>query len=112
MSSDVRSPLPVPPFILDPFFRFHSSTVTITRKALKPFTFSNGISVPEGTFISAPSTAIHYDPANYVNPHEFDGFRFTQKEDCAPGIEARNKMVASQPEYIPFGLGKHAWWAL
>ena len=45
---------------------------------MRPFTFSNGITIPAGTLVSAPSGVIHKDEELYPNPEEFDGFRFVR----------------------------------
>jgi len=52
--------------------------VSISRIALRPFTFSNGVTVPAGTRIAVPSAAVHSDEEIYPNPEEFDGFRFAK----------------------------------
>jgi cytochrome P450 len=82
---------------------------------MKPYTLSNGTYLPPGTFVSASSRAIHFDPENYDYPEEFDGFRFArmQEEVENNGEEARFKyqLVTTGTEYLPFGHGKHAWYA-
>ena len=35
--------------------------VSVTRKVVEDFTFSNGTHVPSGTFLSIASDAIHHD---------------------------------------------------
>jgi len=50
--------------------------VVMDRLALRPFTFSNGVTIPEGTIVSIPASAIHMDENIYSNPEQFDGFRF------------------------------------
>lgn len=52
--------------------------MTVNRLAMRPFTFSNGITIPAGTLVSAPSGVIHKDEELYPNPEEFDGFRFVR----------------------------------
>ncbi|KAI9465133.1 hypothetical protein BJY52DRAFT_1388038 [Lactarius psammicola] len=41
---------------------------TLVRLALRPFTFSNGVTVPAGTLIAAPTGAIHEDGEIIPNP--------------------------------------------
>ena len=81
----------------------------IGRLALRPFTFSNGVTVPAGTVIAAPSDSIHRDGEIYPNPDEFDGFRFAKLREsdgvAVPGYQATSTSV----EYLPFGHGRHAW---
>jgi len=80
----------------------------VTRLALRPFTFSNGVTIPAGTIVALPLFTIHRDEEIYPNPHEFDGFRFSklrEKEGDAAG--ARHQTVTASAEYLTFGLGRH-----
>ncbi|KAI0294857.1 cytochrome P450 [Multifurca ochricompacta] len=52
--------------------------VGMQRVALRPFTFSNGMTIPAGTMVAFPLGAVHTDGAAYSNPEEFDGFRFSK----------------------------------
>ena len=83
--------------------------VTVSRLALRPFTFSNGVTVPAGTVITTPSDMIHKDAEIYPNPEEFDGFRFAKLREsdgvAVPGYQA----TSTSAEYLPFGYGRHAW---
>ena len=55
-------------------------SVNVRRKALKPFTFSNGgPHVPVGNVACVPQTPILLDEMNYPNSTEFNGFRFMPK---------------------------------
>ncbi len=63
------------PHLLMHYFLF---PVSLTRLALRPFTFSNGVTVPAGTLIAVPSAAVHTDGEIFPNPEEFDGFRFAK----------------------------------
>ena len=84
--------------------------VTLARKTVDSFTFSDGTSVPPGTTVVGCSLGLHLDSAFYPDAETFDGFRFSrmQKED---GIEADSKrsLVASRPDWLIFGYGRHAW---
>ncbi|KAF8541340.1 cytochrome P450, partial [Trichophaea hybrida] len=77
------------------------------RKAMVSHTFSDGTHVPKGSFVFAPTHAIHNDPDIYKNPQEFDGFRFSRIRE-QPGQQTKHQMVATSSEYIVFGTGKHA----
>ncbi|KAF4637272.1 hypothetical protein G7Y89_g787 [Cudoniella acicularis] len=46
------------------------------RKVKKPITLSDGTYLAPGTWASAPSLAISYDPTIYENPEEFDPLRY------------------------------------
>jgi len=84
--------------------------VGVTRIAIRPFTFSNGVTIPAGTMVAAPSSAIHVDEEIYPNPDKFDGFRFSGLHD-SDGNVARtgNSAVSTSPNHLAFGLGRHAW---
>jgi len=85
------------------------SSVTMTRLALRPFTFSNGVTVPAGTFVSMPSSATHRDERIYPNPDVFDGFRFAKlREGEVDETTSRYQTVCTSNEYLPFGLGRYA----
>ncbi|KAI0059974.1 cytochrome P450 [Artomyces pyxidatus] len=78
---------------------------SLRRLALKPFTFSNGITVPAGTIVACNTKAVHHDPANYDRPDTFDPFRFVHlpKEEAA-----KHQMVNTSTEHLAFGYGVHA----
>jgi hypothetical protein len=44
----------------------------------KPFTFSDGLTLPVGTRIAFPAEALQRDPKIIENPAVFDGFRFVK----------------------------------
>lgn len=86
---------------------FGLASVTMTRKALKDFTFSDGTFIPAGTIVSAASDATHFDGHFYDNPEVFNPWRFAdmRSED---GEGTKHQMVSTSNEYIPFGHGRHA----
>ncbi|KAF8575897.1 cytochrome P450 [Ramaria rubella] len=88
--------------------RLHGiSGVSMSRKALKDFTFSDGTHIPKGGTVSAIATARQRDNEVYKNGAEFDPFRFSNVEDnCDLGT---NQMTATSLDYLPFGHGRHAW---
>ena len=82
----------------------------MTRLALRPFTFSNGVTVPAGTLVSIPAIAVHTDETNYPNAEEFDGFRFAKlRESKDDKVTSRHQTVSTSSENLAFGLGKHTW---
>ena len=84
--------------------------VLMNHLALHPFTFSNGVTIPAGTRVSVPSSAIHMDEEIYPNPERFDGFRFLKLSESEGGVvETRHQAVSMSSEYMPFGFGRHAW---
>ncbi|KAF8574245.1 cytochrome P450 [Ramaria rubella] len=81
--------------------------ITLSRKALKDFTFSDGTRIPKGGFVSTVASAIHRDEALYTDPDTFNGFRFSDIRE-EEGEGTKNQMVATSTEYLPFGHGRHA----
>lgn len=79
------------------------------RLALRPFTFSNGVTIPKGTIVSIPASAIHMDENIYSNPEQFDGFRFSKARDMDGDFTTIHSAVSTSPEYLAFGLGRHTW---
>ncbi|KAH9043926.1 cytochrome P450 [Lactarius pseudohatsudake] len=83
--------------------------VVLVRKALRPFTFSNGITVPAGTYVAAPVGAIHTDEEVYTNPDEFDGFRFARLRESSEGpVASKHQAGVTSPAHLSFGHGRHA----
>jgi cytochrome P450 len=83
--------------------------VSSSRLVLKPYTFSNGITVSSGTFLAVPIWPIHMDEKIYNNPHEFDGFRFSRSRE--EGNEKKGfKAFRTSLEYLTFGHGLHSWY--
>jgi len=77
---------------------------------LRPFTFSNGVTVPAGTEIAIPSSAAHRDERIFTNPDVFDGFRFAKLREIE-GDKPTNRYqtVTISHEQLAFGVGRHAW---
>ncbi|KAL0576867.1 hypothetical protein V5O48_005102 [Marasmius crinis-equi] len=84
-----------------------SGSLGVRRVVLKDFTFSNGTVVPADTFISAPTRSMHMDENNYPNALEFDGLRFYHQRE-EEGESYKHQMIAPQPSYVAFGIGKAA----
>jgi len=89
--------------------------VSVTRKVLKPFTFSNGVTVPSGTYLAVHMYATHHDGAFYERPEEFDGFRFVEEKKTGGDdtrksvIKPPQTMYATSKTWLAFGHGRHAW---
>jgi hypothetical protein len=80
-----------------------------SRLALRPFTFSNGVTVPAGTLIAIPACATHTDERIYPNPDGFDGFRFSKLRESERDttMTSRHQAVSASSEHLAFGLGRH-----
>jgi cytochrome P450 len=76
---------------------------------MRPFTFSNGVTIPAGTLVSAPSGTIHKDGELYPNPEEFDGFRFVKLRELNVDAMARHQAFSTSPDHLTFGYGRHTW---
>jgi cytochrome P450 len=84
----------------------------MTRLALRPFTYSNGVTVPAGTLVSLPASAAYRDERSYPSPDEFDGFRFAKlRESEGDTVTSRHLTVSTSTEHLAFGLGRHTWFA-
>jgi cytochrome P450 len=82
--------------------------VSVTRLALRPFTFSNGVTVPPGTLISVPSGAVHKDEEIYPNPNKFDGSRFMKVRKHNVEAMTRYQALSTSVDHLTFGYGRHA----
>jgi cytochrome P450 len=95
---------------------------------VKDLTFSDGTTVPAGTLVGVPILAEHHDKvrfilnrylaridkvrqlfqANHVNADAFDPFRFSRmREEMGEGF--KYNMVTPNPDFLAFGIGRHAW---
>ena len=84
--------------------------MAVSRLALRPFTFSNGVTVPAGTLVSIPASTTHTDERIYPNPDEFDGFRFSKlRESEGDTTVSRHQTVSTSAEHLAFGIGRHTW---
>ncbi|KAI9441477.1 cytochrome P450 [Lactarius indigo] len=98
---------------IDSFFRETQrldslDEMTMTRLAIRPFTFSNGVTVPAGTHVAAPTGAINRDGEIYPNPEEFDGFRFVKSREQDGDAVAGHQELHKFANHIVFGYGRHA----
>ena len=85
--------------------------MTLSRKALKDFTFSDGTFIPKGTLITAPTVSLHHDKNFYENPDVFEPFRFAHMRE-EDGKGTKRQFASMSTEYVPFGLGKNVWYDL
>ena len=84
--------------------------VGVSRLVLRPFTFSNGVTIPAGTLVSLPMRAVQGDGETYADAHVFDGFRFSKlREQEGDGAAAKHLAVSTSVEHLAFGIGRHTW---
>jgi hypothetical protein len=72
---------------------------------MKPFTFSDGTFVPQGTILVAPTLPPHRDGGAFPAPDAFDPFRF---EEPPAADSARKQFTTTDLSYLAFGHGKRA----
>jgi len=84
----------------------------LTRLALKSYTFSNGLTIPKGNYVTTSSYSIHQDDGKYAEANEFKPWRFVDENHPADkekgGPNAAKQYVETGPDYLAFGYGKHA----
>lgn len=75
---------------------------------MKDITFSDGTTVPAGSYISSPFS-VHYDEEFYPDPYKFDPSRHIN--DTLSNGMANNSsgMFRTNPHYFVFGHGKYPW---
>ena len=81
--------------------------VSLSRKAIKDFTFSDGTFIPtERTSVVVPSRYLHLHNKHYDNAHVSRPFRFSNVRD---GEEkgTKPKFVSTSMEYLPFGRARY-----
>jgi len=100
--------------------------VTLHRKVMNAegFTFSDGTSVPHGSYLAASSYTVHHLAENFADPDVFDGmfYKMRQAQDrdhdgrgvdtggAATGDEVdvvRHQLTTPGASNLVFGLGKH-----
>ena len=78
---------------------------------MKDFTFSDGTFIPKGTMIAVATRSLHHDERFYENADAFEPFRFAEmREDDSEGV--KYQFVSTAIDYLPFGLGKQAWYVV
>jgi cytochrome P450 len=87
--------------------RLAQGEVSMNRKVMKDFTFSNGITLPAGTAIAVAGYSTHMDEQNYDDSSKFQGFRFAEVRD-QEGEGIKHQIVSLTPESLTFGVGRHA----
>ncbi|KAI0178730.1 putative cytochrome P450 [Hypoxylon sp. FL1284] len=83
------------------------SVATFQRKAMVPITLSNRFHVPAGMILQCNTNIFDEMPAQWGDPHEFDGFRFYKLRSKPEDV---NKYQFASPTYdsMQFGFGRDA----
>ncbi|KAF9047870.1 cytochrome P450 [Panaeolus papilionaceus] len=81
--------------------------LALTRKAMEDFTFSNGVTIPKGTTLSASAITQHMDESIYPSPHIFDPLRFV-KMASDPASKKDHNITTIGMDLLVFGYGRHA----
>ena len=92
-----------------------TQTVSIRRKALKPFTFSNGgPHIPVGEIACVPAWDIMHDKSIYSNADVFDGLRFVKTTHNSASGPPDNLLrgttyTDASKDFPIWGLGSKVW---
>lgn len=76
------------------------------RVATEDVTLHDGRRIPKDSMV-AISGHWSWDESFYENPEQFDGYRFL-KLSQNPATEQMSHFVATSPQHLAFGHGKHA----
>ncbi|KAI4602581.1 hypothetical protein KJ359_007796 [Pestalotiopsis sp. 9143b] len=99
-------------FLKETLRLYPATMASFQRKVLRPFTFSDGRTVPAGVTIEVPAVAISSDPEVFSNPEEFDPLRFHKMRQHAKETSnesgALNQFVSVSSNSLNFGYGRHA----
>lgn len=88
------------------FFIANISIVSMRRLATEDVTLKDGRRIPKDSMV-AVSGHWSWDDSIYENPDQFDGYRF-YKMSQNPKTEQMSHLVATSPQHLAFGHGKHA----
>ncbi|KIL65514.1 hypothetical protein M378DRAFT_162148 [Amanita muscaria Koide BX008] len=80
---------------------------TMSRKALRDFTFSDGTTIPAGSTVGVPFNSVHTDANDYSDPNIFDGFRFEKLRE-QDGENMKHQLTSLGVDYVLFGNGRRA----
>ncbi|KAH7040883.1 cytochrome P450 [Microdochium trichocladiopsis] len=86
------------------------SVATFQRKAMVPITLSDGFHIPAGTIAQVNTNVLDETPAEWGDPHAFDGFRFYKLRTENNPEENSHKFQFVSPTYdsMQFGYGNDA----
>ncbi|KAI7773647.1 cytochrome P450 [Diaporthe eres] len=103
-----RSPTTQPPTKENTYSHQPNPPASLERIALKPFTFTNGLHLPEGTWIGTPHSPLFQGEAYYPNPSDFDPRRHARMRDSPdPQVRRQSPITATSDHSMHFGHGRH-----
>ncbi|KAM0802496.1 cytochrome P450 [Usnea florida] len=79
-----------------------SDAISIRRKVLAPYTFSDGTHFTEGSWACVPQRSLMRDVKNYPSASSFQGFRFMPSS----GSPCGSKFTDTGPKFPFWGAGK------
>ncbi|KAI0322977.1 cytochrome P450 [Amylostereum chailletii] len=82
-------------------------SLSMSRVAVKPFTFSNGVTIPAGPTVYCAPFATHHDEDLYEDPRTFKPFRFAELRE-GNDDSSKHQIVTTNPEFLTFGYGRYA----
>lgn len=83
--------------------------VSVQRKVLKDFKFSDGSYVPAGNVICVPQQAVMRDPKYYDRPDEFLPFRFVREHGDGQDDGPIQKFTDLKPHFYLWGAAAKPW---
>lgn len=83
--------------------------VSVQRKVLKDFKFSDGSVVPAGNVICVPQQAVMRDPELYYRPNEFLPNRFVKEYGDGQDDGAIQKFTDLKPHFYLWGATAKPW---
>ena len=79
------------------------------RKALQPFTFSDGVHVRAGEWVCVPHRAMMRDPRRFPDAAHFDAFRF-YKLRGPDESRSQECLTDASEKWLAWGLGRIVWY--
>lgn len=104
------STLPLLDAFLKESARLHpTDSISVRRKALRPFVFSDGTNLAKGDVACIPMQPALQNPKSYVDPLTFNPHRFLKDTMTSTNLSSsRSRFTDADVAFPIWGLGKHA----
>ncbi|KAL3431896.1 cytochrome P450 [Aspergillus tetrazonus] len=104
------STLPLLDAFLKESARLHpTDSISVRRKALRPFVFSDGTNLAKGDVACIPMQPALQNPESYVDPLTFNPHRFLKDTMTSTNLSSsRSRFTDVDVAFPIWGLGKHA----